>query len=403
MLEEWDNQEITTKDELMDYAHELWKTAHQFEKELQNSMKGHEMQMKKLKFSSTTRIEWIKHKTSNYITVLEEALRMTKEKYQREIENMNMRLAEFESKLLNQQVEEPELTNILTLDPNSINDMDELKKLVHKLQNAGTALKSQNKHYIQTISGHEHKISTLEESVESWTQKFNNMLQIKDIYEGTVSQMLRPPMNITDTITFGKYRNIAEQNNAKELMDFLESSELKGKITNLGEDFIGLVDSMNELKKVFDNLKVIPDQPIKVDPTCINVKRVDLNDRDMNILHEAFVGGTHAHLLHQVPKEAPVVEASKRGRKGRPGKGRDAKKSKGKQEDNMFTRNEIEEKKQEIKEISEDIHENMKYLVENKYSLQLKKQRKRKGFLLEQDQQEELRKQLKISKFPLIG
>ena len=34
MLEEWDNQEITTKDEIMDYAHELWKTASQFEKEL---------------------------------------------------------------------------------------------------------------------------------------------------------------------------------------------------------------------------------------------------------------------------------------------------------------------------------------------------------------------------------
>lgn len=60
-------------------------------------------------------------------------------------------------------------------------------------------------------------------------------------------------------------------------------------------------------------------------------------------------------------------------------------------------RNEIEEKKQEIKEISEDITENMKYLVENKYSLQLKKLRKAKKVEIEQTQQEELSKSLKIS------
>ena len=49
----------------------------------------------------------------------------------------------------------------------------------------------------------------------------------------------------------------------------------------------------------------------------------------------------------------------------------------------MLVTNEIEEKKQEIKEISEDIAENMRYLVENKYLLQLKKQRKKKRLQLQ--------------------
>lgn len=60
--------------------------------------------------------------------------------------------------------------------------------------------------------------------------------------------------------------------------------------------------------------------------------------------------------------------------------------------------NEIEDKKQEIKEISEDIAENMKYLVENKYNLQLKKQRKKKGIQLEVDQQDKIAKYLEIGK-----
>lgn len=127
MLEDLDNQDISTKDELMDYAHELWKTTSQFEKELKHSLKGHELEMKKLKFSTATRIEWIKHKTSYHITVHEEALRMTKEKYIREIENLEMKLCDLESKLLRQELQKSELDKILSLDVSEITDINELK------------------------------------------------------------------------------------------------------------------------------------------------------------------------------------------------------------------------------------------------------------------------------------
>jgi len=113
MLEEWDNQDMGTKDDITDYAHELWKTTEKFEKELKNSMKGHEIELKKHKFSSATRIEWIKHKTSNYILSLEESLHLLKIKNNQNIENMNMKLSEFESRILNQQVEEPELSHLM--------------------------------------------------------------------------------------------------------------------------------------------------------------------------------------------------------------------------------------------------------------------------------------------------
>jgi len=52
---------------------------------------------------------------------------MTKEKYNREIENISMRLSEFESRKMNQQVNEPELSEILNIDPNTIENPFDLK------------------------------------------------------------------------------------------------------------------------------------------------------------------------------------------------------------------------------------------------------------------------------------
>ena len=150
-LENWDQEMLPTKDEIMDYAHELWKTAQQFEKELQTSMKGHELEMQRLKFSSSSTIEWLKHKSSTYILSLEEALRMTKEKYMQEIEQLTMKISEYESNYLRQQVQDPELTNILTQDIADIIDVGELQNIIRKLQNAGLALKSENTQYVQTI------------------------------------------------------------------------------------------------------------------------------------------------------------------------------------------------------------------------------------------------------------
>ena len=80
MLEEWDKQDIWTKEELMEYAHELWKTVEAFEQELKNSATVYDLHIKKLKFSGSTRVEWIKHKTNYYIMALEEALLISKQK-----------------------------------------------------------------------------------------------------------------------------------------------------------------------------------------------------------------------------------------------------------------------------------------------------------------------------------
>lgn len=293
LLEEWDKQELETKEDLMDYANELWKTAKEFEKELKGSMKGHELEMKKLKFSSSNRLEWIKHKTNHLIIVHEEALRMTKEKYMLEVENLTMKISEMESRNLNLEVKEPELTQILNIDPSSIDDIEQLRKMMKKVQNVAKAFKGENMQYSQTISGYEYRIEALEEQVRVLNAKCDDLTELKDIYEGTVSQIMNPPMKVVDTITFGKYRKIVSKGDARELLDFLKESELKDKISLLSEQFISLVDYMNDLKATFENIKMIPEKLIEIDPTAITIRKVDLNDRILNIFFEAFISGSH--------------------------------------------------------------------------------------------------------------
>ena len=109
---------------------------------------------------------------------------------------------------------------------------------------------------------------------------------------------------------------------------------------------------MNDLKKVFENIKMIPEKPIEIDPTNITIRKVDLNDRILQLFYESFISGSHAYLLNQEKDE----DDASPGRKGKPdlkskkkGKGQ-TKGGKSKANDPTIIKvNEIEENKQEIK------------------------------------------------------
>jgi hypothetical protein len=293
LLEEWDRQEIETKEDLTVYANELWKTAKEFDKELRGSLKGHELEMKKLKFSSSNRFEWIKYKTNYLIDVHEEALRMTKEKYMIEIENLTMKISEMESRNLNMEVKDPELTHILNLDTSEIEDIEQIRKVMIKVQNAAKTLKAENLQYSQAQSGYEHRIATLEEEVRVMNIKCDDITELKDIYEGAISSIVSPPMKIIDTTAFSKYRKCISKGDPREVLDFLEESDTKPKIALLSEQIISLVDFMNDLKATFENVKMVPDRLIEIDPTAVSIKKVELNDRIQNLFFEAFISGSH--------------------------------------------------------------------------------------------------------------
>ena len=150
---------------------------------------------------------------------------------------------------------------------------------------------------------------------------------------------------------------------------------------------------------------MVPDKPVAVDPTNITIRKVDLDDRVLQLFYQSFISGQHAYLLNQSVQEDADDSQSRRNKikdkKVNKSKKKVNKSDKANTTNKAMTVNEVEERQQEIKEISEDITENMKYLVESKYTLQLKQQRKKKTAVLEQKQQEVLNKALKLGTFYL--
>ena len=179
MLEDWEKEEIETNEHVMDYAYDLWKTASHLDKELKISKEGHEIEMNKLKLVSKSRIGWIKSKCIEHISSLENALKYTKERYSREIEGLTMKLSEYESRLMNQEINEPELSEILNTDPNTILNQYLLKSLIYKLQKAGKTLQNEALKARQAVSAMESQQRKLETTVGDLETKVNDMNELK--------------------------------------------------------------------------------------------------------------------------------------------------------------------------------------------------------------------------------
>ena len=43
----------------------------------------------------------------------------------------------------------------------------------------------------------------------------------------------------------------------------------------------------------------MPDKPVTVDPTNITIRRVDIDDRILQLFYQSFTSGQHAYLLNQ--------------------------------------------------------------------------------------------------------
>jgi len=101
LLDKWSKEDIKTDDDLANFACELWQTVEEFEKELKESMKGHEiiMHMKQYKYQS--HVDWIKNKFGFQIELYEQTFNEIKLKYNKEIDRLNITIADMESKAMN--------------------------------------------------------------------------------------------------------------------------------------------------------------------------------------------------------------------------------------------------------------------------------------------------------------
>lgn len=116
LLERWSREDVMTDEGLAKFAGELWMTVAEFEKDLKESLKGHEiiLSMKEYKFSS--HIDWIKNKFGFYIDYYETTMNELKLKQMRNMDRIMMQMSDLESRLMNCQKEESELSRIIYSD-----------------------------------------------------------------------------------------------------------------------------------------------------------------------------------------------------------------------------------------------------------------------------------------------
>ena len=127
-----------------------------------------------------------------------------------------------------------------------------------------------------------------------------------NIYEEVIDKMIAPPIQFTDRTTYETYKKYINKDKIGKLVKFMEESDLKTKIPKLGDDFVSMIDNLNELKRSFEEIKMVPEKPIPIDPTAVTVRKVELNDKILNIFHEAFISSSYCCLLDKEERRANI-------------------------------------------------------------------------------------------------
>jgi len=83
-------------------------TVEEFEKDLKEQVKGHDIVMAIKEHEHQSRVDWLKNKTGFEIEVLGRVINDTKLKYRAALERVDMRVSEIESRMLNYHLSEKE-------------------------------------------------------------------------------------------------------------------------------------------------------------------------------------------------------------------------------------------------------------------------------------------------------
>lgn len=83
LLDKWQKEELSTDEDLIKFASELWVTVADFEKDLKDSLKGHEILMAIKEYKYSSHVDWIKNKFGFYIDYYETCMNELKLKQMR--------------------------------------------------------------------------------------------------------------------------------------------------------------------------------------------------------------------------------------------------------------------------------------------------------------------------------
>ena len=117
-LEAYDdiNGNVESPEEFQDYVNELWYNHTELEKELEVERKDHKWDIRVLEHELQSKISWIQNKTSLYIETLEQAMNEVKTNKNREIERLNLVIADAEGHRMREIIPDEEINQILKQD-----------------------------------------------------------------------------------------------------------------------------------------------------------------------------------------------------------------------------------------------------------------------------------------------
>jgi hypothetical protein len=101
MLERWSREPVHTQKDIMKFAHELWVSLDDYEREMRDQVQGHQILLAMKEHQFSTHTSWLKNKFGFYLEVYDQALLELKLRNRREVEQFMMTACEEESRIFN--------------------------------------------------------------------------------------------------------------------------------------------------------------------------------------------------------------------------------------------------------------------------------------------------------------
>lgn len=267
-----------------------------------------------------------------------------------------MLVAEHESKDLNTSVEDQELNSLIDFNPRG-KDPKQVKKTVKKMQQVCAVLRDQKLSDRRQIQDLFIKLRAEEKKKLDARDDLAQEKLLRQRFSKPIIALYKPPHKFVDAADIAKVQSaITSDKPAREISLLLDRTMVGDKIKDFAVEMKSMMESLNSMKQLFGELKMIPISQVLVKDYDLNPRTIEIDDRFLDAFWTSFMNGPHAYLLDEIENMPPVGKRPKK--KRRAGQHQDA-------------------RLEAIYEVSEELKECWKYLCDTRYTASLKRQRKK--------------------------
>ncbi|CDW90671.1 UNKNOWN [Stylonychia lemnae] len=291
LLDRWSKEDLKTEDEIQKFAGELWVTVSEFEKDLKESLKGHEIILAMKDHKYTTHIDWIKNKFGFYIDYYETTMNELKLRNNREMDRQMMQLADIESRLFNCQKEDSELAKIIYSEV-KVKNKDEAIKLIHELKRIMAIMHLQLKQNEQEKNMMKDQINALEDQKLDLQDQIETFQQQLKYYQSITIKLVKDLdvfKDMPNTLKFiEEYRN--DNTKQEDIIKMLQEKGFDSYIMDVMNNYHLYDLCIKELYTELYKMGVIPPQKISLRKKQIEEQKThfELYDDDRNKVYDIF-------------------------------------------------------------------------------------------------------------------